>query len=307
MPLLHPNQEAPGESEILACGGTRRSFDADAPREIRSEKMILFSATSVLPEMRDDPSSRLKDREIAYVSAFAAPTEKGSFLVLATRERPFSREKKQFDWALVRADVFPGLVELVREEKLASHNGEHSFTYGLPYDFGGSVSIDYQSGERISFANNQGPIFSRKTGCRIAAFFAEAMHGEPVPLPDRKELTSIRFDETTSSGGFTRATLTVRPDGSAHIRRSCRYSDPMVYESEKTLSAAEFTALTDAVEEGGMLAWSTLPKRRTALENDRVLTFVFADGSEIPVRDDRALPEVLSGYFFQVSFALARN
>lgn len=50
--------------------------------------------------------------------------------------------------------------------------------YGLPENFGGSVSIEYASGEKISFSNNQQPILSPNTGLCIKELFSEAMKGE---------------------------------------------------------------------------------------------------------------------------------
>lgn len=67
---------------------------------------------------------------------------------------------------------------------LAKDNGFHSETHGLPENFAGSVSIEYASGEKISFSNNQQPILSPNTGLCIKELFSEAMKGEKVSLPD---------------------------------------------------------------------------------------------------------------------------
>ncbi|MBR2366645.1 MAG: hypothetical protein IKA78_05695 [Oscillospiraceae bacterium] len=291
MGILILQQTQPGQT-----GGTDAILDQNAPKEITSTQMMLFDVTSVLPEAANG---------IGYVSAFAAPADKGTFLFLETGNG-FSRysERRQA-WALVREDVFPRLVALTAECNLAEHNGYYSETHGLPENFGGSICIQYTDGEKIRVSDNQSPVISSETGARIAALFAELMDGERVPLPELSTLRTIRFEETRDDGGFTRATLTISGDGSGKIGKSACYSAPTIYESESELDAAAIAAIKDGVDKSGILAWEGLPDNGYRFSGEKCLTFVFTDGTEIEVPENRLLPDQIQSGFFDIEMELA--
>ncbi|MBR7091848.1 MAG: hypothetical protein IKI50_01525 [Clostridia bacterium] len=290
------------------CGGTDATQDPRAPKEIQSQDMVQFEATSQLHGGYVPSRTQKKEMiPLSFVSAFAVPGAEGSFLFLCTREgqlrRP--RENCQQAWAYVKANAFPDLDRLVRECDLARQNGFHSKTHGLPQDFGGSVYISYADGEKISFANNQHPILTFETGSRIAEYFAAAMDGEPVALPNVAALKEIRFLEQRKNGGFTKATLTLHADGTGTNVKASRYDDPKVYESEKPVDAQTVEAIQRTVTEKGLLAWASLPRNPWALrEIPKTLTFLFEDGQEVTVPDDRWLPHELSRGFFDIELEL---
>ena len=145
---------------------------------------------------------------------------------------------------------------------LAKDNGFHSETHGLPENFGGSVSIEYASGEKISFSNNQQPILSPNTGLCIKEFFSEAMKGEKVSLPDVSDLCVIRFSENRKNGGFTEATLTLKPDGTGENAKKSKYDGPEVYKSVKEVDKETVNMIKANMETTGILAWSNLPDSR---------------------------------------------
>lgn len=302
-------EDAPDDGVVIVrepqpgtCGGTRATLDTKAPHEIASEDMVLFHVTSALGGM---PEPRGPGKEpLGYISAFAAPTGKGTFLFFERGDGP-RRGERRGDWALVKENVFPALVRLTRERELAKQNGSHSHTYGLPEDFGGSVCIRYAGGEKISFSNNQGPILSYETGVEIAALFEKAMRGERVPLPDLADLRQIRFSEEREGGGFTRAVLTLLPDGSGTNQKTRRFDDPKVYESEKPVDADTVAAIRTAIGRCGLLAWRGLPENGFATDLvKRKLAFCFADGTEIAVDDARQLPDQLQGGFFAIQLEM---
>ena len=214
------------------CGGTDATQDTKAPKTISSEEMILFDATSALNKGQVSPDNRNRE-SLGYVSAFAASAGEGCFLFLETGECFNRLSEKTASWALVKEDIFPSLVKLVKECILAKDNGFHSETHGLPENFGGSVSIEYASGEKISFSNNQQPILSPNTGLCIKELFSEAMKGEIVSLPDVSDLCEIRFSENRKNGGFTEATLTLKPDVTGENAKKSKYDGPEVYKSVK--------------------------------------------------------------------------
>ena len=91
-----------------ACGGTTKTLDKNAPKEITCDKMTYFSVTSALSY---SPNG---EAQLGYISAFAVPSDNGTFLFLEAAEghRKLGTTKK---WAKVKADIFPVLVKLVLE------------------------------------------------------------------------------------------------------------------------------------------------------------------------------------------------
>ena len=284
----------------MACGGTRETIDTRAPKQIASEDMTLFDVTSALPwpaELRDG------EEPLQFVSAFAAPAGEGTFLFLEHGSRHGGTLHQA--WALVRGDVFPALVRLTRERDLAKENGHHSHTAGLPEDFGGSIRIRYADGEKIGVSDNQSPILSEETGRQIAALFEQAMHGEKLPLPDPAELTQIRFCEEREDGGFTRAVLTVHPDGTGTNAKAQRFDGPKIYEGEKPVDAQTVSDVREGMARSGILAWAGLPDSGFPQLSKKTLTFRFADGEEVVVPEGRLLPDQLSRGFFDIELELA--
>lgn len=287
-------------TEPPMCGGTDAYQDTRAPKEIVSQNMILFDVTSALgyaltPEEDADP--------LGFIAAFAAPAGEGTFLFLETAPDERSDDTTAA-WALVKENVFPALVSLVREHDVAKNNGFHSRTHGLPQDFGGRVRIRYASGEEISFSDNQTPVLSIPLARTIAALFTEAMNGPRVTLPDVDSLREIRFAEEREGGGFTRATLTLLPDGSGVNAKAARYDDPQVYESEKPVDAETVAAIKATIESNGILAWEGLPESGFALSGHKTLAFVFEGGREIVIPDGQVLPDSLGRGFFSIELEM---
>ena len=271
------------------CGGTDATLDTRAPKVIQSNDMLFF-----------DARSELDNAPLGTVAAFAAPAKAGYFLFLSTGRRPTSA------WALVKESPFPALTALVKELDLASDNGYHSHTHGLPRDFGGRLDIRFGSGEQISLSNNQFPVLSEKQGEAIAALFRAAMAGAAAPLPRADEVRAIRFEETRENGGFTRATLTLRPDGSGVNAKQSRYDDPRVIESESPVDAADVAAIREIIADCGMLAWEGLPLKNSDATPTRTLTFTLAD-RQIVLPDRQEVPDPLSHGFFDLQMELATN
>ena len=289
------------------CGGTDAYQDTKAPKEIVSREITFFSARSALGRGISEPSP-VGSRDTAgleYICAFAAPGSEGTFMFLETKDSPWEDEGVRRSWAYVKNDVFPALADLVSECGLAKDNGYHSVTHGLPEDFGGSVDIEYGSGEKISFSDNQCPVISPDTAGRIAAFFGSEMAGESVRLPDLSSLVSVLFDETRKDGGFTRAELTVLPDGTGIVRKACRYSRPDTYETVNSVGAEMVSAVKDTVSSTGLLAWSGLPGTASVTGNEKSLTFVFRDGRTVTVPDGRRVPDRIRRGFFDIELEIS--
>lgn len=66
-----------------------------------------------------------------------------------------------------------GLQAMIDEHKLMKHNGIFNHTNGLPEGYGVSLSVDYASGERLSFQDNQDVIISEKATAALHDFFRD--------------------------------------------------------------------------------------------------------------------------------------
>lgn len=280
--------------EPVMCGGTTRHYDSNAPKEIKSTDMLFFKAESELPipfGERSDLSGTLE-----FISAFAAKLEGGSFLLLETLEL---YEKRECSWAFVSEDVFPALVKLVNDEQLAKGNGEHSFTHGLPKNFGGEVKINYADGEVISFSDNQCPILSMEFGVELRSLFSEAMKTAGAPLPCAESITAVKFFDENDFG-YTRCTLKPNDEGGYTLNKIYKFEEPKLYEYTKNVSGDVIERIRAAAEKNAVLLWDRLPQVEYKLPCRKALTFVFEDGSEQTISDDRTVPSQLYDAFYAI-------
>lgn len=291
------------KSDPAECGGTDATQDMKAPKEIKSEDMLLFDVTSSLAGGMAVHAPANKEQPLGFISAFAVSAEKGALLYLK-KSAGFGRfAERSHEIALVSNDVFPALVRLVREYGLAKNNGFHSVTHGLPENFGGSVEILYSSGEKISFSNNQFPIISHETAREIVNVFTDAFGRDKLTFPSADRISEIRYSEKRKDGGFTEAVLTIAPDGSGINRRRTRFDEPRVYESEKTVDPETISAIRKTIEENAMLAWNGLPHDGFN-KDDKSVTFVLDGKEEITVLCGRALPANVKDAFFDIELEL---
>ena len=287
------------------CGGTDVTLDTNAPNEIVSEEMILFDVTSALGRYQVSGSGMRNDynEPLRYVSAFAVRAENGCFVFIESEPESAYRGERIRSAAVLKNDVFPALVGLVRESGIARKNGYNSTTHGLPENFGGSVTIKYASGEKISISDNQSPVITPETGSKIAELLYKALEGEKVELPDADRLSKIMYSEERKDGGFTRAEMSICPDGRAVNRKSSKYGDGKIYESEKQVTPETVAFIKKTITEKLIFAWSGLPHNGFLSENKR-LTFVFDNGSELNVANGRTVPDQLSGGFFDIELEM---
>ena len=290
------------KTDPCECGGTDATLDTKAPKKIASKEMVLFDISSVLG--RTILKSDCEAETIHAFSAFAAPCFGGSFLYLETVPQYGRSGGKNGEWALVSNNVFPELCALIDKYDVAERNGYHSKTHGLPENFGGEVDVRYASGERISFSDNQTPILKTDFGLAVVDLFRKAMRGDRIALPDVGLLREIRFEETRDNGGFTKAALTISPDGTGVNKKQSRYDNPTVYESEKPVDAETVSGIASEIEKNALLAWPGLPESGYSYGKNKTLTFVFDGGEERTFRGDRSVPIRLHNGFFNVELEM---
>ena len=283
------------------CGGTDATLDESAPKIIKSENMTFFSVTSALGCISAEP---FDGEQLGYLSAFAAPSDKGFFLFVEKSEGCGYRAERTYSFEYVKENPFPALVKLVKEYDLAKNNGFHSNTHGLPEDFGGSVDIRYESGETIGFSNNQSPIFTPKFAAAASKLFKKFMSGEKVKLPDVSDLSKIHFEEIRDNGGFTKATLTLNEDGAATNEKQSKYDGPTVYESKKPVDAETVEYIKRNIEHTGFLAWPGLPEMNYPFLSDKNITLYFKNGEEITVKNNKIIPNRIGRGFFNIELEL---
>lgn len=284
------------------CGGTDATLDRSAPKEIKSEDIVLFDVTSALgysDKRQIENGEEFSD--ICYISAFVAKCGDNAFVFLQTDKTP-RVTSGNYSFSIVKS-VPKELDGIVKKYGFAKQNGFNSTTHGLPENFGGSVRIEYSSGERISFSDNQSPVIGLAAAREIAKLLSDCLKREKIGTPDISALKQIEFEETRE-GGFTKATLTLLPDGTATNKKSSQYDGGTVYESEKQVDADTVLRIKSDITNRGLLLWSALPQNKFACGNKKTLTFVFEGGEKITVTDDRAVPAALSGGFFAVELEM---
>ena len=292
----------PGPTE---CGGTTATQDRSAPKTIESEDMILFDVCSAFHPAIDAQTPKNAEDRFIFVEAFAAKAGENAFLYLAKQTIREYDQAPVCAWALTRKDVFPDLVRLVKEYDFAAQNGFFSETHGLPQNFGGHAQIRYASGEKIRFSDNRAPIIPEEAGTRIAKIFTRAIESAPKDLPDDAALTAIRFEETRENGAYTKAALSILPDGTGTNRKEKCYEAPTVYQSQTPVEAETIAAIRKTIRNSGILAWADLPKSEYRQNEAKRLVFVFRNGAEITVPGDRLLPRALAGAFFDLELELS--
>lgn len=293
----------PGPAE---GGGTYATLDKKAPKEIISKDIVFFSVTSRLPYYADengDFGNSEGDGPLTYISAFAARGSDGTFVYLETERRYSLDGKRKSEWAYVMGDVLSELSALVIEENLAENNGYNSFTGGLPENFGGKIEIKYASGESINTSDNHGPVISFNCGTKIVSVFDRAMKGERAKLPELSSLEKICFESDEKDGGFTHASLTILPDGTAVNEIEQRFDESDFYQSKQEAAPEKVATIKKIISENGLFAWPTLPVD-TYISREKYITFFFDDGKTIKIKNERVLPHKISNGFFKIELEM---
>lgn len=283
-----------------SCGGTYRTMDKNAPKTIASEKMVLFDITS---ELNINVIKADHRSQFSYFSAFAAPTDTGSFIFLETR-KGHGNEARTISIRSINEDIFPPLVKIVKEAELAKYNGIFTSTAGLPKNFGGAVDIEYESGETIEFSNNRSPVISLETGLLIIDIFSEMMRKVGPVYPDVDSLREIRFLEDRGKKGYTKSFLTINADGTGSNRKIQKFEDPMIFDTVKVIEKETVDRIKHIIEEKCLFAWQTLPEKEHKIGNKEFLTFIFSDDEEITIDNCRSVPYEIRGGFFDIKLEI---
>lgn len=270
-------------NEIPVCGGTDRSHDENASAEILSRDLRFFSVDTVSGE-DFDPRTR--------VIAYAAVAKSGVFISLGG-------EAPRYTLLAPDCDFMQCLDALAKKWDMATNNGFHSHTHGLPADFGGRLTMRYASGEYVSKSNNQSPILESGAPDAICELFTKALDTYPrAALPSSDDVISLEYREESGHACSLR-TFEIREDH-VHLFSMDRYSSGGTYENETDLNLQTFDRIREDARRLCVFGLQGLEEYHPASLrlSDESLTYVLKDGSRISLPHVYGINESLNGLHF---------
>ncbi len=144
------------EEEDVICGGTTNKTDYDAPKEIKSDNLVRLSMGFYHEDKYDKSNGR-------YYIFVLEPDADGKLIL---------KDSYVGEGFEVSESVLDGAQEIIKKYDLAKANGVNKITAGLPPEYEECDFIaEYDSGERISFAENSDP--SSEWGNEFIEYFAD--------------------------------------------------------------------------------------------------------------------------------------
>ena len=91
------------------------------------------------------------------------------------------------------------------------------------------------------------------------------------------------------------------------FERERKFDIPDIFKDEKELPAELMDKFREVIKNNAMLIWHMLPENGFDKIEEKSMTFIFEDGTEIEAPSDRALPSAISGAFFNIELELNSN
>lgn len=279
-------QPGPVDGGVLQpdmCGGSVDSHDAGAPKEIVSEDITFFQVGSSFVTLAEPAP-------YTYVSGYAAKVDAGVLAAITCGNGCSNHGNAQYGSSVgvVEPAVMAELQSVVAEYGFVKHNGRSHYVNGLPQDFGGSVRIEYASGEYISYSDNQTPVIDFRAGTRIAEILNAAIQKSRVKIPDAKKIVAVEYFEDRGKGNFTRFRL-----------EGTRLTSEQKFDGCDTLFQDEYEVSKDALEairktaaSTAALGWAGLPESDSDIYKmwAEQLIFTLKDGSQAVVKGAMRMP-----------------
>ena len=189
------------KNEDPICGGTTDNTDYNAPKEIKSDKLVSLSV-GFFHYYKYDGSSGM------FYSFYVEPNEEGKLIL---------KDNGADEGFEVDSSVLDGAQEIIRKHDLAAVNGIHKTTAGLAPDYQPCfVEAKYDSGEYISYSANSDP--TSDWGSDFVDYFAQIMadNGDDQYLPSKMTGEIKRFELEILSNNlvYTYDTVNIPIDGS---------------------------------------------------------------------------------------------
>lgn len=175
-----------GSSEKYESGGTINKTDYNAPKEIKSDKLVSFSVGF----FHEGDYGKEGDR---YYTFIVKSDDNGKLML---QDDDTGENRIEVDEA-----VLNDLQEIIKKYKLVEQNGYNKITAGLPPQFDTCyLEAVYDSGEYISFKENSDP-GAEWTG-EIRDYFAKvyADHDDDRYLPPKETEKVVQFELTFKDG-----------------------------------------------------------------------------------------------------------
>ena len=165
-PAQGGSAEQHSQPEPPVCGGTEDNTDPSAPKTVASTQIQSFSfTTSLLNYTLSEISPLIPPRY-----EFSAVREGDGVKCTCAR----FGEERMFT---AKAGFLDELQSIITRYSFAAQNGLSRYTNGLPDDFGGTLKVEYVSGECIYASDNQSPFLPVEAVEALARLFFGALEG----------------------------------------------------------------------------------------------------------------------------------
>lgn len=279
------------------CGGSTSYHDSKAPKEITCEDIDYFEVECSFVSLADQPP-------YSYIYGYAAKVDAGVLAALiCSNEFSFAKgSENRSAVAIVSPEVLGELQRVVAKYEFAKHNGASHYVNGLPQDFGGSVRIDYASGEYIRFNDNQCPVIDAQAGVEIADILTRFIEQRRCATPDPAGIVAVTYHETRGEDNFSH----YRMEGSTLISKMQFGKGDTLYEHEFAVNESAMEEVRVMVAKSALLGWTGLRERGHKVIEDRVEQVIFTmdDGREIVVDDNMEGPRPASRAVFDIQMYL---
>ena len=196
-PILEEATEEP------ICGGVTDNTDYNAPKEIKSDKLVSLSV-GFYHDFKYDTGNGM------FYTFYLEPNEDGTLIL---------KDNSVAEGFEVDSSVLDGAQKIIKENDLAASNGINKTTAGLPPEYQPCfVEARYDSGEYISFSTNSDP--TSAWGSDFVDYFGRIMaeNGDDKYLASKLSGSIKRFWLETLSNNilYTYDTVNVPANNSTH-------------------------------------------------------------------------------------------
>lgn len=165
--------------EEVLCGGTTDMTDHNAAKVIYSKEIRCLSADFALT------GEWVSGTDFAKCDFEIKPDESGT-LIACEREMNLSFEAD--------TELLTKLQSIIDEQKLAGKNGLYRVTAGLPPEYQPcTLKVDYASGERLTFTENNDPdaAWAKQMYLAFADWFAKKGDASMLPPDPKEQITRL--------------------------------------------------------------------------------------------------------------------
>lgn len=286
------NEQMPGDdaSSTMITGGSDTKY-LDLPKAIQSEEIVHFSVDCNFAYSSNE-------KKYTYVYGYATKVEGGALVGLSYRKDGEQNEAEYTKLKLVGNEVFSDLQKLVKKHNFASNNGYTHFTSGLPENFGGSVNINYASGEQIIVSDNQSIVISLDAGEEMVGILQKYMDAAYDSPNYAGDIVAVSYKEQTGKDIYTQYYL----DGTRFLYESKLGKNQKVYKKEYALPQDMLYKIRDIANTNSLLDWSGMrqSEQNTVDPVSRQLVFSMRNGNEIMVTDSSFAPMISNGATFAI-------